>query len=180
MGLAAAGAQRRQTQCRAGGSRVMVRGCSPLADRFPLPAPPSRVGTDTAGKALEGFYLTGNKQHEVSLIATLQETLLQRETRALPMRKGGEKRELSFCPPSTCSDKPPLEAPEYLLLSVKSRLVPGKRSFQVSPEMKGRGNVCENAREKGAREKGEEGKRMREEEERGRQREGEDERMISA
>lgn len=46
--------------------------------------------------------------------------------------------------------------------------------------MKGRGNVCENAREKGAREKGEEGKRMREEEERGRQREGEDERMISA
>lgn len=76
----------------------MVRGCSPLADRFPLPAPPSRVGTDTAGKALEGFYLTGNKQHEVSLIATLQETLLQRETRALPMRKGGGEKGAFFLP----------------------------------------------------------------------------------
>lgn len=186
MGLAEAGAQRQQTQCGAGGGRAMVRGCRPLADRLPLPAPPSCAGTDTAGKALEGFDLTGNERHKASLIATLQETLLQREIHVLPMRKGGgerkggKKKDLSFCPPSTCSDKPPLEAPEYLLLSVKSRLVPGKRSFQVSPEMKGRGNVCENAREKGAREKGEEGKRMREEEERGRQREGEDERMISA
>lgn len=79
----------------------------------------------------------------MALIATLQEMLLQRETHAFPMEK--KKRASFSSPPSTCSDKPPLEAPEYLLLSVKSRLVPGKRSFQVIPEMKGRGNVCENA-----------------------------------
>lgn len=92
MGLAEAGAQRQQTQCGAGGGRAMVRGCRPLADRLPLPAPPSCAGTDTAGKALEGFDLTGNERHKASLIATLQETLLQREIHVLPMRKGGGER----------------------------------------------------------------------------------------
>lgn len=108
----------------------------------PLPRSYNSFGIDTIREAFEGFYLTGNKRHKVSLIATLQEMLLQRETYAF--RRGGEGDFFSP-PPSTCSDKPPLEAPKYLLLSVKSRLVPGKRSFQVIPEMKGRGNVCENA-----------------------------------
>lgn len=108
-------------------------------------------GSTLPGKLLKDFYLTGNEQHKVSLIATSQEMLLQRETRAFP-RKKKKNRDFFFfffffflSPPSTCRDKPPLEAPKYLLLSVKSRLVPGKRSFQVIPEMKGRGNVCENA-----------------------------------
>lgn len=138
--------------------------------------------------AFEGFYPTGSKQHSVSLIATLQEMLLQRESNAFLKEK---KKSLFFSPPfspSTCSDNLPLEAPKYLLLSVESRLVPGKRSFQVILEMKGRGNVCENAWTGKRREKGSRGERQKEREreegwekrKRGiRKREGEQEGMIS-
>lgn len=52
-----------------------------------------------------------------------------------------------FCPLPVPSPRrqPPLAPPPALLLSVESRLVPGKRSFQVILEMKGRGNACEGA-----------------------------------
>lgn len=139
-----------------------------------LPGSYKHLGIDTA---LEGVYLGGNKQHKAALIATLQETLLQRETHAFPMKK---KKSFFFSLPSLyVLRQATARGPQDLLLSVKSRLVPGKRSFQVSPEMKGRGNVCGNAGRRGRggeREKREEGKGMREEEEKDRRREGEAER----
>lgn len=102
-----------ETQCRAraaGGMGMVLRGFAPLAPLFSsLPGSYKHLGIDTA---LEGVYLGGNKQHKVALIATSQETLLQRETHAFPMKK--KKKAFFFLfpsPPSTCSDKPPLEAP---------------------------------------------------------------------
>lgn len=83
-----------ETQCRAraaGGMGTVLRGFAPLTPLFSsLPGSYKHLGIDTA---LEGVYLGGNKQHKVALIATSQETLLQRETHAFPMKK---KKKLFF------------------------------------------------------------------------------------